>query len=377
MKVLVTGGAGFIGTHLTKKLLNQGYEVRILDNFSEQIHGNNKELSSDIKKAELLIGDIRDKESIKSALEGVNIIVHLAAETGTGQSMYEIERYETTNVLGTLNLIEYLLKNNTQVEKFVIASSRAIYGEGSYVCNEDGMVFPQERLDKDMLQGNFEPRCPVCSNFLLPCATSERTPLNPLSYYALTKQTQEQMVLMYAKILGISGYALRYQNVYGPGQSLKNPYTGILAIFSTLARQGKPIRIFEDGLESRDFIYIDDIVEATFSCIEPGQKGIESLNVGTGFPTSVIDVSKEILNYFNSDSELKITGEYRAGDIRHNFADVKKIKETLGFESNWSFKSGLHNFLNWASDEPIPDLEFEESLKELSKKGLFKKSKAD
>ena len=141
MKVLVTGGAGFIGTHLTKKLLNQGYEVRILDNFSEQIHGNNKELSSDIKKAELLIGDIRDKESIKSALEGVNIIVHLAAETGTGQSMYEIERYETTNVLGTLNLIEYLLKNNTQVEKFVIASSRAIYGEGSYVCNEDCLLY--------------------------------------------------------------------------------------------------------------------------------------------------------------------------------------------------------------------------------------------
>jgi dTDP-L-rhamnose 4-epimerase len=377
LKVLVTGGAGFIGTHLTKKLLSQGYEVRILDNFSEQIHGNNKELSSDIKKAELLIGDIRDKESIKSALEGINIIVHLAAETGTGQSMYEIERYETTNVLGTLNLIEYLLKNNTQVEKFVIASSRAIYGEGSYMCDKDGKVFPQERLDQDMLQGNFEPRCPVCSNFLLPCPTSERSPLNPLSYYALTKQTQEQMLLMYAKILGISGYALRYQNVYGPGQSLKNPYTGILAIFSTLARQGKPIRIFEDGLESRDFVYIDDIVEATFSCIDPRQKGIESLNVGTGLPTSVIDVSKEILNYFNSDSELKITGEYRAGDIRHNFADVKKIKETLSFESDWSFKSGLYNFLDWASDEPIPDLEFEESLKELSKKGLFKKSKLD
>ena len=377
MNILVTGGVGFIGTHLCKKLLQEGCYVRVLDNFSEQIHGQNKNISDALSSIELIRGDVRDKKLIASSIEDIDVIVHFAAETGTGQSMYELGKYEEVNVLGTLNIIESLLQKKSQVQKIVVASSRSIYGEGSYKCSEHGEVFPQDRLEEDMLSGKFEPRCPICSKFVESIPTKESSPLNPLSYYALTKQVQEQMILMYAKVLGISGFALRYQNVYGPGQSLLNPYMGILAIFSTLARNNDEIRIFEDGEESRDFVYVQDVVAATWMCICSSHQGIETYNVGSGISTSVNEVAHEIVNYFNSSSKILTTGEFRSGDIRHNYADLSKISNQLNFLPKWDFKDGLRSFLDWTSKQPYESIGFTESLNELTEKGLLKTSKKD
>jgi len=377
MKILITGGAGFIGSHLARRLVKEGNIVRILDNFSKQVHGDNKELDKDLLSGsvKLIRGDIRNKAIVAEAISDAEVIVHLAAETGTGQSMYEIEKYETTNVLGTLNIIEYLLQNETCVNKIIVASSRAIYGEGAYLCDAHNLVYPKERIEADMLNNQFEPRCPFCNEFLSPAPTIEASPLNPLSYYALTKQMQEQMVLMYSKILGISGISLRYQNVYGPGQSLKNPYTGIMAIFSSLARKSEDISIFEDGKESRDFVYIDDVVEATCSAIFNSEIKVDSFNIGSGESTSVNQISAEIVDFFSSSSKIKTTAEFRIGDIRHNFADLTKAKKILKFNPKWKFNEGLEMFLNWTLLQPIPDLEFQKSLKEMADIGLFKKAR--
>ena len=374
MKVLVTGGAGFIGSNLSKRLLMDGYDVRILDIFSKQIHGGNKVLGENLSNAELIIGDINDKKTIASSIQDIDVIVHLAAETGTGQSMYELKSYEETNIKGTLNIIEYLLQNTHSVKKIVVASSRATNGEGAYLCQEHGLVYPKERLHLDMLDAFLEPRCNKCKNFLSPTSTNELAPFNPLSFYALTKQIQEQMILMYSKILGISAFALRYQNVYGPGQSLKNPYTGIMAIFSTLARKGELISIFEDGKESRDFVYIDDVIDATMSCINTEIEGENSYNIGAGKSTSVLEVASNIIDYFGSESDIQITGEFRVGDIRHNYADLTKANQEIGYTPKVKFKDGVEKFLDWASNQPIPELAFRDSIEELDKIGLFKKA---
>jgi len=374
MRVLITGGAGFIGSNLAKKLIESNHYVRILDNFSMQIHGGNQSLDHELSGVDLLIGDVRDKSAIAKSLEGIDTVVHLAAETGTGQSMYKIEEYQQTNISGTLNIIDHLLNKKHSVEKIVVASSRAIYGEGQYFCEEDGMIFPGERSETEMLNRQFEHRCENSQKFMKPIATPETAKLAPLSFYGLTKQIQEQIVIMYAKVLGISGYALRYQNVYGPGQSLMNPYTGIMAIFSSLGRNNETIKIFEDGKQTRDFVYIDDVIGATISCLSPDKKGVGIYNVGTGKPTSVYQIAEMIVKYLNSNSDLKITGEYRLGDIRHNYADLEKAEKELGFTPIIDIEDGLKNFLDWASLQPKSNLNFKTSLDELSDVGLLRKS---
>ncbi len=373
MKVLITGGAGFIGTHLTRRLIKEGYEVTILDNFNPQIHGNKQTISEELQqKVKLIVGDVRHKAVFHNALEGQDVVVHLAAETGTGQSMYEVERYEDVNIKGTAILMDYLVNNKaSQVKKVVVASSRAIYGEGKYHCQKCGTVYPSMRLGKDMASGKFEPFCPICGAVTDSLPTDEESAIHPSSFYGLTKQVQEQMVLMFAKTLGISAFALRYQNVYGPGQSLKNPYTGILAIFSNQARANQPIYIFEDGNESRDFVYIDDVVEATYRCICPDVTGIESLNVGSGQKTTVREVVQEIIEFFNSTSPVSINGAFREGDIRHNIADLTKVRQVLNFEPQWKFREGVREFLSWAASEEVSTNKYEKSLKEMRARGLM------
>jgi dTDP-L-rhamnose 4-epimerase len=376
---LITGGAGFIGQRLTRALLAQGSAVRILDSFNPQIHTADFLPTDLASEVEMIKADVRDRGALSRSLAGVEGVVHLAAETGTGQSMYEIERYFSVNVQGTATLLD-LLQNDScgaDVKSIVVASSRATYGEGAYLCGTHGMVYPDQREREQMSAGQFEPLCPHCEAKLSLASTSETAPFKPMSMYGLTKQVQEQAVLMFARTRGINGFGLRYQNVYGPGQSLKNPYTGILAVFSNLARQNQPIEIYEDGLESRDFVYIDDVVEATMRSINyPGQY-VGALNVGSGEATSVMTVAQEIKSFFASKSTIGVTGAFRMGDIRHNIADVTKLREVLGFVPGVPFKQGLSNFLSWAAEQaPEDKAAYLRSVSELAARGLMGKSLA-
>jgi dTDP-L-rhamnose 4-epimerase len=373
VNVLVTGGAGFIGTHLVRRLLREKCCVAVLDNFSQQVHGGEQEVPKDLARdVELFRGDVRDKDVLRRALEKRDVIVHLAAETGTGQSMYEVLRYQDVNVGGTAAILDHLVNVPTaRLKKFVVASSRAVYGEGQYRCEEHGVVSPGPRRLQDLQAGQYEPCCPLCKAVCTPEATAEDSPLNPLSFYGLTKQVQEQMVLMFARACGFSAYALRYQNVYGPGQALRNPYTGILAIFSNLARSNSLIQIFEDGQESRDFVFVEDVVEATWRCIAADAKVAECLNVGTGQRTTVLQVAEEIVRFFKSGSEISITGAFRQGDIRHNFADVTKIQKAVGFSPGFEFCDGLKRFLAWADEHDAIPAGYESSLREMRERGLF------
>jgi dTDP-L-rhamnose 4-epimerase len=373
MRVLITGGAGFIGLHLTRKLLENGYEVTIFDNFSPQVHGELKSLPSDLSsKVRLIVGDVRDRKAFHEALQGQETVVHLAAETGTGQSMYEVEHYEEVNVKGTAILIDFLVNNKeSQVKKVVVASSRAVYGEGKYCCIDHGTIYPSMRNTEDLKNGKYEPLCPICSAECKVLPTDEDSKVEPASFYGLTKLMQEKMILMFAKTLGISAFALRYQNVYGPGQSLNNPYTGILAIFSSQARVNQPIYIFEDGQESRDFVYIDDVVDATFRCIQHQNNTVEALNVGSGESTSVSQVVDEVKSFFKSDSTVSITGGFREGDIRHNFADIDRIEKILGYSPSTKFSKGILKFLSWAQNEDASTSKYESSLQEMRDKGLI------
>lgn len=372
--VLITGGAGFIGLRVARLLIGSGYCVRILDNFSPQVHACDQ-LPVDLAgRVELFRADIRDREVLKRALSGVEAVIHLAAETGTGQSMYEIDRYFDVNVQGTAVLLD-LLQNDKcgdAIRTMIVASSRAIYGEGAYKCAEHGTVYPNQRDRSAMVSGLFDPVCPYCASEVTLLPTTESAPFKPMSFYGLTKQVQEQAVLLFAKTRGINGFALRYQNVYGPGQSLKNPYTGILAVFSNLARQDQPIEIYEDGMESRDFVYIDDIVEATVRCVNYSGQFVGALNIGSGEATSVMTVASEIKNYFGSASAIKVTGAFRMGDIRHNIADVNNLENVLGYVPSITFKKGLSNFLSWAEKQAPEDKDaYLRSVNELAAKGLM------
>jgi len=372
--VLITGGAGFIGSSLAEALLSEGKRVRIMDNFSPQIHSNQSLPDCLQDRVQLIKADVRDREALRGALIGVTELVHLAAETGTGQSMYEIEKYFSVNVQGTAALID-LLQNDgcgSEIRSIIVASSRAVYGEGAYLCPEHNLVFPGQRNPVEMIKGDFEPHCPYCGAGLQLGKTSENAPFQPMSFYGLTKQVQEQAILLYAQVRGINAFALRYQNVYGPGQSLKNPYTGILAVFSNLARQNQDIEIYEDGNESRDFVYIDDVVEATCRSINFSGKFIGPLNVGSDHAVSVINVAQEIKKYFGSSSAIRITGAFRAGDIRHNLADISNLEKILEYVPRTSFKIGLANFLEWAAGQKVGDKEaYLRSVNELSSHGLM------
>ncbi len=375
-RVLVTGGAGFIGTHLTRRLILDGHEVVILDNFLPQVHGTNASLAPDLAPhVQLVVGDVADPLVLHTALDRVDSIVHLAAETGTGQSMYEVGRYAKTNLSGTAQLYEILTKNpRYRVERIVVASSRSIYGEGAYLCATDGLVYPLARTVQEKQAGQFDPVCPVCCGVCETYPTPESAPLQPSSFYGLTKQVQEQTVLMFGRVLNIPSFALRYQNVFGPGQSLQNPYTGILAIFSNLARTGQSIRVFEDGKESRDFVYVEDAVRATTACLVGNATGTHAVNVGSGVRTSVLEVASLINEFYGNRSPLQVTGDFRDGDIRHGAADLTNASKLLGYEPCWSFRDGLKHFLEWAGLSEPSVGKYQQSLDEMKRRGLMYES---
>lgn len=374
--ILITGGAGFIGSNLALKLVENGHNVTVLDNLSIQIHGENPDLTSPLynsikNKVHFIQGDVCDKNVMIQAIQGMDVIVHLAAETGTGQSMYEIQKYTDTNIGGTALLLDLLTNTKHSIQKVVVASSRAIYGEGRYWDPQMGYVYPLSRTDQDMASGDFECKYPGCNKLQL-VATNEESKIHPTSVYGITKQMQEQLVMCVCPGIGIAPVAFRYQNVYGPGQSLSNPYTGILSIFSTRIKNKNEINIFEDGKESRDFVYIDDVVQATALGIEKEEANGQIFNVGTGMATDVMTVAKTLVNAYGIDVPLRVSGNYRLGDIRHNYADITKIKTLLGFEPAWDFQRGIAQFTHWVDQQEIQEDKYEKSIEEMKTKGLYK-----
>lgn len=374
--ILITGGAGFIGSNLALKLISKGYTVTVLDNLSPQIHGENPKETSPLflsikDKVKFIEGTVTNIEDWKKALEGQDAIVHYAAETGTGQSMYEVQKYVDVNVTGTSLMLDSLVNGSYDVKKVIVASSRSIYGEGKYMSKELGAVYPKHRIAEDMDGGYFEPNYAGSSELTL-VATDEDSKIHPSSVYGITKQNQEQMVLTVCPTIGIAGVAFRYQNVYGPGQSLKNPYTGILSIFSTQIKNGNGINIFEDGKESRDFVFIDDVVDATILGIEREEANNLVFNVGTGVATDVITVAESLLKNYGVEVPITISGNYRLGDIRHNYADLTKINSTLGFEPKYSFEQGLKQFTDWVNTQEVQEDKYQKSIDEMKAKGLYK-----
>jgi len=374
--ILISGGAGFIGSKLALKLVSLGHNVIVLDNLSPQIHTNseeNSQLYQSIKgKVTFIKGDVRNRKDWQNAMANSTVIVHLAAETGTGQSMYQIEKYVQVNCGGTAIMLDVLANEKHTVKKVVVASSRAIYGEGKYHCELHDDVYPNEREDDQMSNGQFKLLCNICKQPLSMLATDEDSKIHPSSIYGITKNDQEQMILVACKSLGISAIALRYQNVYGPGQSLSNPYTGILSIFSTRILNNNPINIFEDGKESRDFVFIDDVVNATVLAIQDDKIKSCSLNVGSGVSTTVQTVADRLKKLYQSDVDIKVSGNYRLGDIRHNKADISKIKKLLGFSPKVSFEDGLKQFVDWVKKQEVNSDNYEQSINEMKDKGLMK-----
>jgi dTDP-L-rhamnose 4-epimerase len=358
--VLVTGGAGFVGSNLTKFLVDKGFRVRVLDNLVPQIHGNLPQgldwLRVD-ERVEYHRASILDHKTLSASLADVQHVVHLAAETGTGQSMYEIARYIEINSLGTAMILEAIAnQSNSMIKSIVLASSRSVYGEGAYVCYNCDVgtrrIFPESRQVGRLLQREWEPECTKCGSSLTSVPTQESDPVNPRSIYAASKKVQEDLVRIFCESTGIGYSILRLQNVYGESQSLSNPYTGILSIFFNRARQQLYLPVFEDGLESRDFVHVDDVIRVIFECLSKDSPVNAVLNVGSGNATTILSIAEHLIRMAGSSSKIEITSEFRLGDIRHNTADLSKITEVLGYTPKVSFDEGIKRFVDWATGEP-------------------------
>jgi dTDP-L-rhamnose 4-epimerase len=379
-KVLITGGLGFIGLALARTLVQRGMTVRLLDNLSPQIHGAlpRPELGAlrGDDHVEVVLGDVCDRQDWVSALRDVASVVHLAAETGTGQSMYRIGDYTNTNVLGTALLLDVLANHSHQVTKVVLASTRAVYGEGAYQCSRCGLVYPAMRSPSRLQAGQWEPLCPCCCGPVQAVPTPEIATTSPASVYAATKLAQEDLVRIAAGALGIPFLIFRLQNVYGEGQSLNNPYTGILSIFSNRIRQHKAITLFEDGQESRDFVHVSDVAEVVaLGLTGEGGDGL-IMNVGSGVPVSVETIARSLKRYFADAGAPVVSGQYRLGDIRHNYADISLIEQALGFSPKVQLEEGIERFVRWVKTQPIADDGAEGGLdranRELIERGLMK-----
>ena len=374
--VLITGGAGFIGSNLAIKLIKKGYNVRVLDNLNPQIHGDNPDNSYTYNliknKVDFIKGTVESKDDWKRAIKGIDVIVHLAAETGTGQSMYDIDHYVSVNIGGTAKMWDVLTNEQNQVKKVVVAASRAVYGEGKFECEEHGVVYPISRVEEDMSKGDFEVKCPICGKNVKMLPTDEESELHPTSVYGFSKEAQETLSLLVGKSINIPVVAFRFQNVYGPGQSLKNPYTGILSIFSTRIKNNNDINIFEDGKETRDFVYIEDVTDAVSLGIEKEAANYQIFNVGSGEKIDVLTVANTLKSKYNSNVKIIVSGNYRLGDIKDNIADLTKIHNLLGYEPKVNFIQGISNFVDWVEKQKIEKDNYEISIEEMKRKGLYK-----
>ncbi len=373
--ILVTGGAGFIGSHVCDLLLEEGYQVRVYDNLAEQVHGPGQKKPDYLSdEVELIVADIRDGTSLTRALKDVDVIIHLAAAVGVGQSMYRIREYVDVNVSGTAALLEAMVNQKPQrVRKIIVASSMSAYGEGKYECKNCGVVYPRLRPYEQLEKRDWEVYCPHCgadAPSLMPLPTDEEKPLFPTSVYAVTKRDQEELVLSTGWSYKIPSVALRFFNVFGHRQALSNPYTGVAAIFSSRMLNNHPPIIFEDGKQSRDFIHVSDIARAVLLAIEKDAADYHTFNVGSGRQVSILEIAERLRQYLGKEKLVpEYPGKFRAGDIRHCFADISKIRSRLGFEPRINLDKGIEILADWASTQHAED-RVEQAADELEKHGL-------
>jgi len=369
MKILVTGGAGFIGSHITDALIERGHSVRVYDSLTPQVHTQQGIPEYLNEEAEFIDADIRDGDALKKAIKDVEVIFHEASAVGVGQSMYQIHHYTDVNALGTANLLDILANEKHSVGKLIIAASMSEYGEGAYECEDCGIVYPTHRDAEQLRQRQWEMLCSNCSRTTVPVATSEDKPLNPTSIYAISKQIQEQMCLCACQAYDIPVVALRYFNIYGTRQSLSNPYTGVMAIFSSRILNNNAPLIFEDGLQSRDFVHVSDIVQANLLAMENDEANGQIFNVGTGQAVTILGIAEELISAMDSDLKPEIANKFRAGDIRHCFADISKIQSVLGYEPTVTLDAGIEELVAWGKGQDAVD-KFDMASSELRDRGM-------
>jgi dTDP-L-rhamnose 4-epimerase len=348
--ILITGGAGFVGSHLADVLIARGHSVRVFDNLTPQVHGDRTPPYLH-PEAELVRGDVSNRGALREALRDVEAIFHFAAAVGVGQSMYEIAAYTNANVQGTANLLQLLLERPAKVEKLIVASSMSIYGEGKYLCSNCGLVQPDSRRWQQLTQKDWELHCRDCHAALIPLPTDESKPLECGSIYALSKKAQEEMCLLFGRTYALPVVALRFFNIYGPRQALSNPYTGVAAIFASRLLSGRAPQIFEDGRQMRDFVNVTDVVQACLLSLEGSAADGMALNIGSGTPISIREVAAALSATLKIHIPAEVTGKYRAGDIRHCFADISAAQKHLGYRPQVSFGDGMQELAEWLAEQ--------------------------
>ncbi len=369
MNILVTGGAGFIGSFLVDRLIHEGHDVTIYDNLEAQVH-NGKKPNYINKDARFIQADICDKNKLDKALKGIDVVFHKAAMVGVGQSMYQIEKYTTVNTTGTAILLDLIVnKHRNHIKKFIVAASMSEYGEGLYRCKRCGNIKPDLRNEQDIKKRKWNLFCPKGHGTLEARPTPESLPLHCNSIYALNKRDQEDMTMVIGRAFNIPVVALRYFNVYGPRQSLSNPYTGVAAIFISRVKAKKNIVIFEDGEQSRDFVSVHDVVAANIAVMKSKKADYRIFNVGSGKSITITKIGQTIISLMKGDQKLEITNQYRKGDIRHCFSDISLIQKTLGWKPKISFKDGMKELINWGETARSQDL-FDKAQTILKLKGV-------
>jgi dTDP-L-rhamnose 4-epimerase len=377
MRILVTGGAGFIGSHVVDRLIERGHEVVVLDNLDPQVHGPGADTPINIAahvgggRVEFIRGDVRNRDDVRRALEGVEAVAHLAAAVGVGQSMYEPFYYADVNVSGQGMLLEEMAREPQRYRRFVVASSMSIYGEGAYVCATHGEMAPEPRDEGRLKRGEWELPCPTCGADMSAGRTSEAKQLQFTSIYAISKKTQEEMALCFGLAYHLPTIALRFFNVFGSRQALSNPYTGVAAIFMGRLKNGKAPLVFEDGRQSRDFVHVHDVADAVVRSLEIDNAVSGAYNVCTGRPVTIAEVGAALGRLMGVDVQPETVGRYRAGDIRHCVGDPTLARDVLGFRARTSFDDGLSELMEWASGQSADD-RVEASFEELQRQGLVR-----
>ncbi len=369
-QVLITGGAGFVGSHVADGLLRAGHRVRVLDNLTPQVHTNGERPNYLSPEVELVVGDVRDPRVLRQVLLGVEVIYHFAATVGVGQSMYEISRYMSVNTQGTAELLQAILDLKLTPEKLVVASSMSIYGEGRYVCpRTERAVNPPVRSLRQLRESRWELECDECGAVLSPAPTHEDKPSEINSMYALSKRDQEDLCMIFGRTYGLAVTALRFFNIYGTRQALSNPYTGVAAIFAARMLNGQAPLVFEDGEQMRDFVSVHDIVRANLLAMERAEANGHVINIGSGKPISIRDVAEILARSLGREFEPVITHKYRAGDIRHCYADLSRARKLLGYEPQVSHAEGFLELAEWLASQEAED-KAETMLHQLTTYGL-------